>query len=313
MDNISTIVFPGGFNWPLFVAAERGFFERERLDVSITPTPNSVHQMTSLIGGDFDIAMTAFDNVVAYRDGATDAKASQQADVVAVSGGDRGFLSLVSTAEFTDISSLKGRKVAVDALTTGYAFVLMDILASFGLAKADVEFVKVGGVADRFKGLLQHDFDATLLVSPFDLIANAKGFRTLASASTQLGSYQGVVAAVRRSWALENRELLVRFIRAQVAGVQWLYAPENRDEAIRILIKYLPQIEPELAQASYAAMVDGNQGFQQDAAVDLEGMQTVLGLRRKYVESCQGGRHLSDYIDLSFYNDALQDEGRVIQ
>ena len=32
----------------------------------VTPTPNSVFQLTNLIGGKFDIGMTAIDNIVAY-------------------------------------------------------------------------------------------------------------------------------------------------------------------------------------------------------------------------------------------------------
>ena len=35
---------------------------------TLTPTPNSVFQLTNLIDGKFDIAMTAIDNVVAYNE-----------------------------------------------------------------------------------------------------------------------------------------------------------------------------------------------------------------------------------------------------
>src|SRR5690242_15115748 len=63
------IVFPGGFNWPIWAAQEKGFFAAEGLDVQLTPTPSSVFQLQNLIEGKFDIGVTAFDNVVAYQEG----------------------------------------------------------------------------------------------------------------------------------------------------------------------------------------------------------------------------------------------------
>jgi ABC-type nitrate/sulfonate/bicarbonate transport system substrate-binding protein len=56
---IELIVFPGGFNWPIWIAEEKGFFARNGVAVKITPTPGSAFQLTNLIDGKFDIAMTA--------------------------------------------------------------------------------------------------------------------------------------------------------------------------------------------------------------------------------------------------------------
>ena len=39
---VNLIVFPGGFNWPLWVAQEKGLFAKNGLDVKLTPTPSSV-------------------------------------------------------------------------------------------------------------------------------------------------------------------------------------------------------------------------------------------------------------------------------
>ncbi len=63
---LRVIVFPGGSNWPLWVAQDQGFLAREKLAIEITPTPGSVFQLTNLIAGKFDIALTAIDNVIAY-------------------------------------------------------------------------------------------------------------------------------------------------------------------------------------------------------------------------------------------------------
>ena len=63
------IAFPGAPNLPVFAAIEQGWFAEEGIAVDLTTTPSSVFQFEKLNAGEFDIAMTAFDNVVAYREG----------------------------------------------------------------------------------------------------------------------------------------------------------------------------------------------------------------------------------------------------
>ena len=46
---IKLIVFPGGFNWPIWVAQDQHFFKKNNIAVKITLTPSSVFQLTSLI------------------------------------------------------------------------------------------------------------------------------------------------------------------------------------------------------------------------------------------------------------------------
>ena len=83
-----------------------------------------------------------------------------------------------------------------------------------GVKRSAVEFVEAGGVMARFEALMQQKFDATLLVSPFDAAAEKKGFARLGSGLDTLGAYQGVVAAVRRRWAAENRDCVTGYIAA---------------------------------------------------------------------------------------------------
>src|SRR2546422_3011109 len=61
---VNLIVFPGGFNWPVWVAQEKGLFAKNGIEVRVTPTVSSVFQLTNLIDGKFDIAMTAIDNLI---------------------------------------------------------------------------------------------------------------------------------------------------------------------------------------------------------------------------------------------------------
>src|SRR5690349_24855939 len=85
---LEVIVFPGGFNWPIWVAQDKGYFREDGVDVNLTPTPGSVFQLVNLIDGKFDSAITAIDNLIAYREGeGEDPKVGP--DLIAVMGGDQ--------------------------------------------------------------------------------------------------------------------------------------------------------------------------------------------------------------------------------
>ena len=92
---VSVIVFAGGFNWPIWIAQDKGYFARGAIEVVLTTTPNSVFQLTNLIDGKFDIAMTAIDNVIAYMEEQGEAPTASKPDLIVFMGGHNGFLSLV--------------------------------------------------------------------------------------------------------------------------------------------------------------------------------------------------------------------------
>lgn len=301
---LEVAVFPGGFNWPLWVAEDKGFFAAQGVSVHITPTPSSVQQMTNLIDGKCDVAMTAMDNLVAYRDGQGEVPKAGT-DLIAVMGGDRGFLSLVAEPQVNAINQLRGKNVSVDAGSTGYVFVLFELLARAGLREPDYSIDRVGGVMQRFDALMEGKQAATLLVSPFELQAKAKGFHVLANAADSLGAYQGVVAGVRQGWANANRDRVEAFIRGYVQSVNWLYDPANRQEALEIFAKHMRNGNLAMAEAAYPILLNARTGFQPEAALDESGLGEVLTLRSKWATPQRKMQAVSTYYDSSFYKDAL--------
>jgi ABC-type nitrate/sulfonate/bicarbonate transport system substrate-binding protein len=286
---ITVNVFPGGFNWPIYVGQDKGFFERHGIAVELQGTPDSVTQMTDFSLGKFDIAMTAIDNIVAYVEGQGQAPIGPQPEFFAFMGVDTGFLRLVAAPGITSIEDLRGKTVSVDALTTGYAFVLYDILRCNGLEldKGDYQLVSAGGMAQRWNGLREGRHHATLLSAPYNLIARNAGFSDLVRATDVIGPYQGNVAATRRSWAADNMGTIVGYIRAFRESVAWLYEPSNRVETIEILCRHLPQMPPEIAAASYPELLHPAHGFFRTCELDREGLKCVLDLRNRYAPSAK--------------------------
>jgi ABC-type nitrate/sulfonate/bicarbonate transport system substrate-binding protein len=146
----------------------------------------------------------------------------------------------------------------------------------------------------------------TLLLSPFEVPAQAKGFTLLGSAIDVLGRYQGLVGGTRRAWAKDHGDELVGFIRATIAGVEWLYDDANKVDAIAILRKYLPNMSAELADKSHAILLDPKTGFQRKARIDIEGVRTVLALRSEYGEPKKTLDDPAKYYDPTWYEQAIR-------
>jgi ABC-type nitrate/sulfonate/bicarbonate transport system substrate-binding protein len=303
---VTVNVFPGGFNWGLYVGQAKGFFAEHGIAVEIQATPNSVTQMTDFSQGKFDIAMTAVDNIVAYVEGQGEAPIGPQPDFMAVMGSDSGFLSLVTSPSITGIEGLAGKTLSVDAMTTGYAFVLYEIMRRNGLdkAKGDYQIVRAGGMIQRWNALREGQHTATLLSAPYNIIAKNAGFTELAKATDVIGPYQGNVAAVRRSWARKNRSKVIGFMKGYRRSIAWLYEGANRAEAIEILRRNLPQMMQEIAQASYAELLDPVRGFFRHCDIDRAGLACVLELRSRYGVPARPLKEPEKYRDLGFAADA---------
>jgi ABC-type nitrate/sulfonate/bicarbonate transport system substrate-binding protein len=301
---LKVIVFPGGFNWPIWVAQDKGFFTENAVAIELTPTPSSVFQLTNLIDGKFDIAITAIDNLIAYREGQGE-EPRVGPDLVAVMGADHGFLKLVTVPEVKSFADLRGKTVSVDARTTGYAFVLFELLDRNGLREPDYSVERAGGVLQRFQALMEKKHAGTLLLSPFEVQAEAKGFNVLAVALQVLGQYQGLVAGVRSSWAAANRDALVGFIRAYVRAVEWLYDPANKAEALAIFSKNLPNVSKDGVEAAYRILLDPKEGFERRAAIDMQGVERVLELRAKWAEPKKALGGATRYYDPRYYDAAV--------
>ncbi|HET7889151.1 MAG TPA: ABC transporter substrate-binding protein [Bradyrhizobium sp.] len=299
---VTVNVFPGGFNWGVYVGLSKGLFAEAGIAVEVQDTPNSVTQMTDFSRGKFDIAMTAVDNIVAYVEGQGEAPIGPQGDFVAVMGSDSGFLSLVASPSISRIEDLRGKTVSVDAATTGYAFVLYEILRRHGLDKdkGDYEIARAGGMVQRWNALREGQHAATLLSAPYNIVAQNAGFRELVKATDVIGPYQGNVAAVRRSWARGHRDKVAAYIRSYRRAIAWLYEPSNRSEAIAILRHHLPQMTQEMAEASYGELLHPARGFFHACEIVRSGLDCVLELRSRYGLPKKQLNDPDKYCDLGF-------------
>ncbi len=306
MRKVRTIVFPGGFNLPLWTAMQNGYFGARGIEIDLTYTLNSVQQLACLIEGTWDIGLTGFDNVVAYQERQGEAEINIQPDLFAFMGGDTAFLRLVVQGEIRSYADLKGHVLSVDAMTTGFAFVLRKMVTLNGLGENEVAYERAGGMLQRFEALKAAKHAGTLLATPFEFLAEKLGMRVLQSASDLFPHYQGVCGATRQSWARVNAGVLTDFIPAYLEALHWLYDRSNRQAACDLLMAKVPNMDPQLASATYEVLLGETGGFDRQAKLDKEGIKTVLRLRSEYGRPQKMLSDPAKYCDQSYYEAALR-------
>jgi ABC-type nitrate/sulfonate/bicarbonate transport system substrate-binding protein len=298
---LRVVAFAGASNLPLWAGQDQGIFARHGIDLALELTPNSRAMARDLYEGRFDLALTAVDNIVAYDEGQGEAALPGPADFVALFGVDDGMLSVMAAADVATIADLRGRTISVDAMTTGFAFVLREILGQAGVAER-VEWVAVGGGAQRLAALLEGAQAATLLNTPLDLAAEARGFRRLLRARDVIGPYQGIVAAARRGVVAERRDTLVAFTRAFRETIAWLDA--HRIEAATTLAARTG-MPPAVAARATEALLDPAAGLFRDLRIDAEGLRTVLRLRSAFAAPRKALTDIARYLDPAIRDAAL--------
>ena len=300
---LRVIAFDGGHNLPIWAAQRQGFFEDNGVRVILSFTPSSTAAVAGMFDDKFDIAALAIDNVIAYQEGQGEAKIPDHPDLFAFLAVDDGLLSLVGGPAIHRITDLQGKTLSVDAMTTGFAFVLRELLLHAGLQDSDVRIVSAGGTPNRYRELVAGKHDATLLRTPFELLARDRGCHVVAT-TDGLGPYLGTVAAARRSWASHNEAALVGFIRGYRAGLAWVSDPKTREIAEAILVANARDMTPALARRAYDVLLAPHSGLSRDGALDPARIRTVLGLRSKFGEPHKTLDDPARYIDPSYRDKA---------
>lgn len=300
--HVRIIAFPGAPNLPIFAAMEEGFFEAEGVDISIEFTPSSIYQAEQVAAGNFDVAMTAFDNVVAYGEGQGAAGPDVDPGYVVVMGATQLELSLIVAPDVKTFDDLRGKTLALDAKDTGFAFVLTEMLQRAGLSQGDPEYVTVGATPQRWQSVQAGEHAGTLTIEPFTTLATRAGFNVLQKSTDIFDAYQGGVVAARRSFVTENPDAVSAYLRALLRSLDWLGDPSNADAAATHLQKHMPAIKPQAVGAVMKSVMSPKSGLTPGGAILPDGMRQVLDLRSRHGS---GGRTLTEidrYLDLSLYD-----------
>jgi ABC-type nitrate/sulfonate/bicarbonate transport system substrate-binding protein len=299
------IIKIGLFNRDAAIIAAEGknFLKQENLRVEISTVTDSPTLLRNLISGNYDLILNNADNVIAWAEG--QGEDPQKNDVVIFLGGSQGVdQKLVVAPGINDYRDLKGKLLAADAVTTGYAVVAMAILKKHGLEwKRDYEVKSFGNTTARADAMSRGDASGAMMSMPDEEIQK-RGFKVLAQAQDYVKNYARGLGATRRVWANANEDLVVRFSRAMIRATDWLQNPKNKDEVIQLLLGETKNNKGR-AEAMYAATLSPTMGLTPRSRIDMEGIRTVLELREVAGLMKPPVPKPEKYVDERFYKKAL--------
>src|SRR2546423_529717 len=264
---LAMVGFGGASNLPVWLAQDRGLFAKEGLGLTLEATRGSIAQMQNIMAGKYQVASTSIDNVVAYTEGQGDVQIPGF-DMVCIAGVHSGLNSVVTRPEIKSFAAIKGKPVAVDAVGTGYAFVLYRLLAQHGLKRnQDYSIAAVGGGPERLQAMEENKAVAAVISAPNDTEAKNKGYNILADAAAALGGYQGSAYCTRGSWAKAHRAETVAWVRALIQAHRAVFA--DRPGAIAVLKAHIKNLSDGDAATIYASLTSGKGGLNRDAGISM--------------------------------------------
>lgn len=285
------------------VAEEKGFLEAEGIDLVFHSVDSSEELMTKFISGEYDVIQTNADNVIAWAEG--QGIDGTPHDFVIVLGGYRGRepMELTVAEDIRQVEDLRGRVLAVDAVHTGYAPMLVYMLEQEGLVwREDYQLESVGGGPMRADSMKAGETAGGLVELDEEL--EALGFHVLLTSRDYISEYARAVTTARRDWAEQNADLLVRYNRAMIRSINWLLDPANKEVAITVIVA-ANNVSAEEAQAVYERAVDPVFGFIPNARIQPGGVEQIIKIREVMGAMQEPLPAPEKYIESKYYDQAM--------
>ena len=286
MGELSVSIFTNAGTVPLEIALRRGFFDEAGLIVSIVGTTSSVEQMTGVIDSRYDIAATAIDNVIAYNAGQGAAPTKNAPNLKVFMGSASYRLPFVVAPHVRQFGDLRDCAIAVDALSTGFAFLLREMLAINGLPPGSYELVPTGAPRERWDAVRSGAAAGALVNAYFESRAHAEGYHTLTSRPDPWDGYQGNVFCAGAN--VLTRSEIDGFRHGVLRAVDVVRDAANEDEVADALVAHLGQMSPDRARMTARELSGPGSILSTGLPVSRSGSETVIRLRERYTGTSLG-------------------------
>jgi len=260
------------FALPLLVAERQGYFVREGLNFSMIPVPGGGEKLVAVLhDGSADISHVATPFLIQAALKGSDA-------VAIVAEFNNPVYSLVAKPQNKTYADLKGKLIGVAAENGSITLSIRKLLALNGLHRDDFRTRFVDGTPARLTCVTAGDCDAVPLGQPQDFAALRRGYRLLGLSTDAVPEYLYTVTAARRSWAVANKDTLVRYVRALSSAFMFIRDPANRSDVIRTIVETtgFAQANAELTLMLY--FEPERRVLPKAGEISIKGMETVIAL-----------------------------------
>lgn len=288
------------FFLPFFVAQKKGFYNAEDIKVEIIYMGAPAVNLQALVAGQIQFSAINPDGIIIFDE--------QGGNLKAIAGVVNGVAyALIGGKAYKKVEDLKGAKLGVASIKGGPTTLLLEFLSAKGLLyPRDFTLAQIaGGTPARLAALESGAIAAGVLGVPESEIAVDKGLNRLGDVSEVIPTFQFTSINVEPAWAEKNRTTVVKFLKAHIGSVRWIY--DNHDQAADLYSKEMG-VKPPYARKGIDYFIR-KKLFPLDGSISMEGMkanieiQAKQGLVRKPVPSPE------KYADLSYIKQAQKELG----
>jgi NitT/TauT family transport system substrate-binding protein len=211
----------------LYVARDRGYFQKEGLEVDLILMRGGVANQ-ALIGGNVEFTTVPTAGLQAALQGAP--------IKVVLSTFHKPMFWLYSRPGIRTVRELGGKKVAVSSLGAAGDSALRELFKKNGMDEnREVAILAIGTTGTRLGALATGAVDAAMMTFPHNITAAEQGFRELVSfIGSDIIQLQGAIVT-REALLQSDPALLEKFLRATIRGL--IYYSAVRSGAVPILAR----------------------------------------------------------------------------
>jgi ABC-type nitrate/sulfonate/bicarbonate transport system substrate-binding protein len=286
---------------PFFIGLKKGLYAREGIQVDLVSIGRADVQLQALVAGELNFANINADNIIVWNE-----RTNGNLKVAAGSSNAAPYL-LIGAKKIKKVDDLKGQRLGVASLTGGATSILLAYMKSKGLVhpKDFSLAIIAGGTPARLSALESNAIAGAVLGIPFGDVAVDRGFTKLGDTTEVISNYQFNNININPAWAEKNRPAVVKFIKAHIQALRWIY--DHPADAADFLTKELG------LQAPYARR--GIDYYINNKIYPINGDVTLAGLKVNIEVQVQDGiikgtpPPPEKYIDVSYLRQAQKELG----
>jgi ABC-type nitrate/sulfonate/bicarbonate transport system substrate-binding protein len=283
---------------PFSVAQRKGFFPREGLNVVMVPIPGGTDRIVAALdNGDIDVGKNATPYLIQAVLKGSDA-------VAIASQTTNPIYSLIVRPEIKSFADLKGKVLGLSTPGDTITLSAVRLLNAKGVKVSDYQAKVVVGTPARFDCLKSGACAAVPMGQPEDLEAIKHGFPRLGFTYEAGADLIFNVDMTRRTWGEQNKEAVVRFVRAMASTYEFMHDEKNRDE-LTTMIKESGKLSDDVAHEIFAPYLDPSKNvLPRRGELDLASFNRVLALMSEVGAISSPPPPADKFVDLQYLHAA---------
>ncbi len=202
---------------PLFVADQKGYFEKKNLKVKIETFPSAQERDAALQAGKIDGFMGDLLAAATLENGGVDV--SVVSILMGATPKEGRFAILVpGNSPIKGIPQLKNVPIGISKDTI-VEYVTDELLKEYGLKESEIKKVDIKKIPIRQELLVQGQLQAATLPDPFASVAEKRGARVIVD-DTRGANLSQTILLFRKDFVEKNRSAVTAFLEAQNEGAE---------------------------------------------------------------------------------------------